>query len=778
MDTQDRLDANLPARLPNSATRSSIQTMGPRGMVAPVTPSEGMSIDPRSLLRGLARNWWRILLIWLVVSVPLVFVIFSSVKPTFRAVGAMQIETDQLELFGPTMWTREHGGPQGPSYLQTEVERLKSDTILKLALARPGVSELPMFRGAEDPLETLRKKLEIAIVPNTHFIQIAVESTDSDEAAEVVNAVIDVYQNRAKEVGTSEKKILVGELETYQKNLKETITQTQAKLREIAKRGNVEVQKPNLRAATPDSENDHALSFERVSVDQYRSVKDRLFQTDMQLLELEAQYQARQSGAQSAAEIQEALSSELSPDQRKQIEIEFKRDPEVAAVIDEIKSAQDELAHTKSVARKGADPAMVAVQARLKRLDEEYRQLWAAKSEQIRRRLLVPTSAQDLQSLAQLKTKIDELQHSKAKLATMLRGLEAESRGTHEDSVEATFLNADLSLYRGRFEQIDRRLEQLKFSKDKGNLTIKQTDLAQPPKVPNNNKRWKYMALLPVGVLAAVLGLFLLLEVKSERVADPDMLSVRVRSEVYALPPLPTRRNVRRLEGPVLDEQIDRFIQRLDHLRFAVCGDHRESDLGRCLLVTSAVGGEGKTTLAAQLAARCGNAGISTILIDADMRRAALSPLLDVPEIPGFSDVLNEEATLEEALVPVQGGTFTVLPAGTAVQDATSILQGRTLALVIAQLRQRYELIIIDSPPVLPVPDALILGRWTDGALLAARFEVSRSPQVERARNQLDSAGIPLLGTVINGMHSSDAYYGRYNHGRYRSTRTEKPRES
>ena len=68
------------------------------------------------------------------------------------------------------------------------------------------------------------------------------------------------------------------------------------------------------------------------------------------------------------------------------------------------------------------------------------------------------------------------------------------------------------------------------------------------------------------------------------------------------------------------------------------------------------------------------------------------------------------------------------------------------------QLRQLYDLVIIDSPPVLPVPDALILGRWADGAVLAARYDISRFPQVERARRQLDSAGIAILGTVINGM--------------------------
>jgi len=268
-------------------------------------------------------------------------------------------------------------------------------------------------------------------------------------------------------------------------------------------------------------------------------------------------------------------------------------------------------------------------------------------------------------------------------------------------------------------------------------------------------------------LLFAVVGLFLLLEIKAERVGDPDLLSSRVQSEVFALPPLPTSRGPRRLSGPALDEQIDRFIQRLDHLRFAVCG-HQEAGLGRCVLVTSAIGGEGKTTLSAQLAARCGNAGISTLLIDADLRRGSLCPLLDVPEGPGLSDALQSEANVDELMIPVQGGTFHLLAAGTPVQDTSRVLQGRNFAMLIAQLRHRYEMIIIDSPPVLPIPDALILGRWTDGALLATRFEVSRSPQVERARRQLDQAGITVLGTVLNGMKSSDSYYGRYTYSRQR----------
>jgi polysaccharide biosynthesis transport protein len=94
------------------------------------------------------------------------------------------------------------------------------------------------------------------------------------------------------------------------------------------------------------------------------------------------------------------------------------------------------------------------------------------------------------------------------------------------------------------------------------------------------------------------------------------------------------------------------------------------------------------------------------------------------------------------------------------------LLQDRQFGTFITQLRQLYDLIIIDSPPVLPVPDALILGRWADGAVLAARYDISRFPQVERARHQLDSAGIAVLGTVINGLRHSDSYYGRYTYSR------------
>ena len=277
--------------------------------------------------------------------------------------------------------------------------------------------------------------------------------------------------------------------------------------------------------------------------------------------------------------------------------------------------------------------------------------------------MLVPTSAPgapELDSLAEIKRKIETLKVTKARYTELYNKFEIDKQHSHTDTVEATFERDDLNRYYNMFDQVNRKLEQLKFNQNQAGISIEKIDPAVTPRATFNNKRQKYMVLLPVAVLFAVLGLFLLLEVRSERVGDPDLLSSRVQSEVYALPPLPTTRTTRKLSGPVIDDQIDRFIQRLDHLRFAVCGD-QGGDLGRCVLVTSAVGGEGKTTLAAQLAARCGNAGISTLLIDADLRRAALCRLLDVAEGPGLSNVL-EGARSRTLSFPCKGVPSTCCP--------------------------------------------------------------------------------------------------------------------
>lgn len=181
-------------------------------------------------------------------------------------------------------------------------------------------------------------------------------------------------------------------------------------------------------------------------------------------------------------------------------------------------------------------------------------------------------------------------------------------------------------------------------------------------------------------------------------------------------------------------------------------------------MVTSAIGGEGKTTLTSHLAVCCAKAGISTLVIDADLRRASLSRTFQEEKNLGLSDVLKGDISLEEGLSTLHDGGFHLLPAGTPGQHPGWLFREQRVGQILERYRQMFDLVIIDTPPVLPVPDALSLGRWVDGAVLVLRYDVSRFPLVDRARRRLISAGIPILKTVVNGVRNSRLSFG-YNGG-------------
>jgi capsular exopolysaccharide synthesis family protein len=278
------------------------------------------------------------------------------------------------------------------------------------------------------------------------------------------------------------------------------------------------------------------------------------------------------------------------------------------------------------------------------------------------------------------------------------------------------------------------------------------------------------MAAAPVGMLLGVLGLCVLVELHAGRVHDPEELPDRLRLQVLGVvPKLPrTRPDHGRLSSR---EEIrsrrdqDQFIQSLDHLRVAICSE--KSARGRprrSVLITSACGSEGKTTLAAQLAERCVNAGLLTLLIDADIRHPTLSRMFDLPTSQGLVNVLRGESRAEEAISVIgDAGGFHFLPAGSPRVDPSRLFHDGRLSKLLASARESFDIVIVDAPPVLPVPDALTIGRWVDGAVLTVRFDTSRYPLVERANQRLAAVGVPVIGAVVNGFGGSEGgYYGGY----------------
>jgi capsular exopolysaccharide synthesis family protein len=461
------------------------------------------------------------------------------------------------------------------------------------------------------------------------------------------------------------------------------------------------------------------------------------------------------------------VSTVTSSDQiDKQVERRFKMDPDVSRILSDIKTAETKLDNSMRLSRNGDDPAIKADRRKLESLVARYKSMWEDKSLLIREMIEAGGDGSkafnpDLE-IKEAEAKVKKLLARQASLKADYEKLDVKNKTMATDAVEVALIQDGRATLKVMTDAVTRRLEQLKYEA-KGEARIRPVNPngAMVPTRPISDKRVTFLAATPVGVLGAVLGLIVLLEVRSGRVDDPDVLSSRVRHEVFSIAPLPSIRPGDDANSEKAEQRLARFVQSLDHLRVAICEGGVVGE-GRCVMITSATGGEGKTTLSAHLAARCANSGTSTLLIDADMRRASLGRLLDVPAGPGLVEVLAGEVDLEEALSTVQAGGFHFLSAGSSGRDPSRVLKSTRFSELLVRARQSYDLVIIDTPPVLPVADALIIGRWVDGAVMAARFDASRLPLVERANRQLAMAGIPVLGVVVNGVKGQDSAYGNY----------------
>jgi polysaccharide biosynthesis transport protein len=137
--------------------------------------------------------------------------------------------------------------------------------------------------------------------------------------------------------------------------------------------------------------------------------------------------------------------------------------------------------------------------------------------------------------------------------------------------------------------------------------------------------------------------------------------------------------------------------------------------------------------------------------------------MLDVPDHRGLINVLRGEVLADEAISVVGGGGgFHFMPAGTPKVDPSRLLHGDRLGKMLAQARETFDIVIVDAPPVLPVPDALTIGRWCDGAILAVRCDASRFALVEKANRRLASVGVSVIGAVVNGVRIAESTYGSY----------------
>jgi polysaccharide biosynthesis transport protein len=195
------------------------------------------------------------------------------------------------------------------------------------------------------------------------------------------------------------------------------------------------------------------------------------------------------------------------------------------------------------------------------------------------------------------------------------------------------------------------------------------------------------------------------------------------------------------------------------------------SHSSKVMLVTSTRPGEGKSFVASNLALTFAKHGERVIIVDCDLRKPNLHNVLGIANTKGVIDICGLSAPIESVVISERVPNLDVLTAGGRAVNPTNILNDVSFSRLIEELRKRYDRVIIDTPPLAPVSDAMIILQHVDGVIFTLRFNFVRTRGAQFCVRRLLETNVPCFGAILNGLDLSlsDYYYGEYYDKSYKS---------
>lgn len=366
---------------------------------------------------------------------------------------------------------------------------------------------------------------------------------------------------------------------------------------------------------------------------------------------------------------------------------------------------------------------------------------------------LLKSIEQGLKSVEGMRAEVEQrFQHDLAESNKSEIGLLAESN-----------LRNNLERQRALFYSVVDQLKQAQLVSDFGSVTAQVLD----PPVASENRPPILLVLLAALVVGCGLG--------AAAVYVADQLDSRIRS----LPEIRRLLNYRMLGVvPLLSraQQGDVKLALISHakprsrlaetyksIRTAIDLLRRNWE-GKVFMVTSAQPNDGKSTTASNLAICMAQSGRKVLLVDADLRRPSQHTIHGLSRSPGLTHVLTDQMPFAQAVQRTAIDNLDLLAAGEEVSNPAELLATDRLGTLVGELRQAYDLVILDTSPMLAVTDPSIIAVVIDGMLLVVRASVTRRLDAERTQDLLKALETPVLGIVINGIDPGQRGYG-YGYG-------------
>lgn len=362
------------------------------------------------------------------------------------------------------------------------------------------------------------------------------------------------------------------------------------------------------------------------------------------------------------------------------------------------------------------------------------------------------------------------LQEEKAKLNKRVSSMPSTQQ-------EVLRLSRDVESGRAVYLQLLNRQQELNIAKSSaiGNVRIIDQAITEPKPIQP-----KSLIVVAVGILAGLfisIGIVLIKVYLRRGIESPEQLE-EMGINVYASIPLSewltknsSKIKLKKNESEKLlaiENPADLAVEAIRSLRTSLHFAMMEAK-NNVLMISGASPNAGKTFISTNLSATIASTGKKVLFIDADFRQGYVHKMLGGQNIHGLSDVLSGQSSVESVIERIPSAEFDYIGRGQVPPNPAELLMHRRFETLLKWASDNYELVIIDTPPILAVTDAAIIGRYAGTTLLVARFEENTAKEIAVSVKRFEQSGVLVRGCILNGVvKKASSYYGYgYNHYGY-----------
>ncbi len=635
------------------------------------------------------------------VGLGLGFVVALLQTPQYRAGAMIQIEPPAPTFMTVTDALAGMGNYwQNADFYNTQFRVLKSKTLGSRVVERLKLDDRPPFKDNPEGGALFVTHVGVEPIPESRLVTVAVTHQDAKEAALWANTLAEVYVEQT----------LASRVETAKKAydwLQERLGETQKGMREAQDKLAKTYQSQDVFVPEAAGGSAMASSIGKLNED-YVAAQARRISIEAALKQFAEMRQARKN-------------LDTIP--------QVATDPVVAGLNAQIATFTVELSRLKEKYKEG--------HPEVQKVNNQVAQIQKAKEQRA------------AQIADGLQAEFAQLQKRESELRDAIDAQKAEAARQSQKKTEVEVLKKEAQSAASLYDVLLQKLNESDIAASIRTNNASVVERASPPLAPVwPNKRKMAGEGLLVGV-ALGLGLVLLRDFLSNTIRDPEEIERYLHLDLLSAVP--------RYEADAEHLVTEAYQNLRTALLFA-----RKDEAGQVVLITGTAPQEGKTTTLVNLAKLLAGSGERTIVIDCDLRRAQIHQRLEISRAPGFTDYFVRHEELDSLIQSTRVPNLFALTAGPLPPNPPAMLARKNVAELFSHLRRQFEWILVDSPPLASVTDALLLARHADLAVMVVQHNNVDKKLVKRSVVALRKATPNLLGAILNAVDLKTRSYHYY----------------